>query len=75
MSDYPRIDKLGVKVIDDVQGQHVRSGELTIALGKAGMSHEQFREYFGAQSGVALDDGEAGLYPGNVEAVLGRMAK
>ena len=72
MSDYPRLEKLGVK-INMEPFPHVRNEELNDALKKAGMSVEKFSEYFGVQTCLMCDDGTAGLYPWDCESTLERL--
>lgn len=67
---YPRLEELGVEVIDDPQKgpPGVNWIQLQLALNNAGFSIEQFCNYYGVQTA-----GENGMYPWDVEAVLERM--
>lgn len=71
MSDYKRLDELGIPVYGDGVA-YVKVDELEAALTEHGMSVEKFNEMFGVQT-CPLIDGKCALYPWDTEAVLERM--
>jgi hypothetical protein len=71
---YPRIDKLGVTVINNERYDAVECDELDEALKKKGDKYlAKFGELYGVQAAPVLESGKLGLYAWDVEAVLLRM--
>jgi hypothetical protein len=71
MSDYKRLDELGIPVYWDAV-PHVKVKEVTAALAKNDMSEQEFNEMFGVQT-CPIVGGDAALYPWDTEAVIERM--
>jgi hypothetical protein len=72
MSQYKQLDKLGV-TIHIIPHPHVKGNELRAALTQAGLNIETFDRLFGIQTMLLCEDGQAGIYPYDAEAVLVRM--
>lgn len=70
--EYPHIKKLGLEIHNEPTS-HIKSKELDAALKKAKINRKKFSEYFGCQTCLLCDDGQTGLFPYDVEAVLVRM--
>ncbi len=68
-NNYPYIDKLKIPIYSDKSIEYIDSKELTSIL-KRKKIDKLFSHYFGAQTCFLLENGNAGLYIYDVEAVL-----
>lgn len=73
MTDYPNLTQIGAKIYYDKPIPYLDGKEFVKLLRKKKISIKKFNEYFGSQTCFALDNGNAGLYVYDVEAVLERM--
>lgn len=73
---YPRLERLGVTIINHFGTDCVTCTDLDIGLiGTFGeQEKKRFDEYFGTQTGMMIRGNEPALFCSDVEAVLVRMA-